>query len=95
MAVVVRIPIAGPFGEKPEIPEGRAKPFVIPPSRVLEFEVNGYGTPLQLVIGDAGEAKRNCKVILSFCSGDTVSHGPFTVNVTACEKGKGRELVFK
>lgn len=85
----------GFFGsEKPELPPTRNRPFVIPPSKAMQLEVSGHGTPLQLVVGDDGEARRDYKVTITVYSGEVASHGPFTVNVTARE-GKDRKLVFK
>lgn len=85
----------GPFGDKPDLPETKLEPFFIPPSRVLQLEVDGHGTPLQLVV-DGGDARRDYKIIITFYSGDTPSHGPFTINVTAREKkGDKQELIFQ
>jgi hypothetical protein len=81
-------------GEKPKLPRAKNRPLVIPPLKAIKLEVSGYGTPLELVVRDDGEAKRNYKVILTICSGKATSHGPFTVNVAARE-GKDRKLIFK
>lgn len=86
----------GPFGgDKPDIPKIKLEPFVIPPSRVLQLDIDGQGTPLQLVVQD-DDARRDYKIIITLYSGDIVSHGPFTINVTAREKKGGKqELIFQ
>lgn len=79
-----RVYYGGHFGEKPNLPTGIDEPFVIPPSHSLELEISGEGTPLQLVVDDSG-ARRDYKIIITLYASDTISHGPFTINVTALE----------
>lgn len=67
--------------------------FILSPSAYMELDVNGTGTPIQLVSGDS-DPHRDYKIFVTLYTGGNVAHGPFTISVTALEDAKG-DIVFE